>query len=205
LIYFVFNSYRYFFERGLGNVMPEARVGYKQREPKDENLLKDKIIDNGDGSITRFSYVKPKNNNLTSRTTEDLGNFQSHPVMKQWNYDEIAIENQTSGVCQGADYRIDLQGTHPNGPDGTPVNGVKKWANLQLQLGGAETGRRSAVEKAEEMRRQGKSTSLAEVHAPLNTKFPPKVFRRAFSESMDTGYQVWMKREEKKPKDYTGR
>ena len=104
--------------------MPE--VGYRQREQKDENLLKDKIIDKGDGSYTRFSFVKPKNDNLTSRTTEDLENFQTHPVIKQWSIDEILIQNPVSGVCQGADYRIDQQGTHPNGPDGTPVNGVKQ-------------------------------------------------------------------------------
>lgn len=81
-----------------------------------------------------------------------------------------------------------------NGPDGKSKPGVT-WANLQLQYGGTS---KHSIENANNMRRRGQSTSVAEVHAPVGVKFTVIAFPRAFFESnnwlRDGGLQVWMSR-----------
>ena len=146
---------------------------------------------NGDGSYTILE-LRPTTNLATS--LKDDKNWPGEiDVIKNWPWNQVPKGTESkSQVSVNCNWRIDLQGVHPNGPDGRQISGVN-WANLQIQLGGL--GKKSQ-DAARNRRSRGLSTTVAEIHVPVGVRFPLFAFQRAFAESQnkvrDGGAQVWM-------------
>ena len=160
----------------------------------------DIVFPNGDGSSTRFVLKPTTNLNQPLKSVNTGVGTGSHDVIRKWNRDAVTTTGSKSNIINNENWRIDQQGTHRNGPDGKSQPGVT-WANLQLQYGGTSTDSRNEANKLRSRGQGAKSTSVAEVNAPVGVKFSAKAFQRAFAESMsnarDGGVQIWMYRVEK--------
>lgn len=123
-----------------------------------------------------------------------------HEVIRKWGENAVITQGIRNRITITDNWRIDQQGTNNNGPDGRRDPRFI-WANLQIQYGGKSA--KSSLD-ANTLRGRGKSTSVAEVHAPLGVVFSTVAFQRAFAESAslarDGGVQVWMLKVDKNGK-----
>lgn len=141
--------------------------------------------------VASSTHVRTKRQSLEQIPTTNLmvvnGKDRTEvlSIISQWALSSVG-GNRGRTLYQTDNWRIDFQGTHP---DRTGKYRGLMWANLQVQLGGKS---RDSQQRAQKLRDKGKSTSVAEVHALVDSQVGAGIFQRAFTISLDNGVQVWI-------------
>jgi len=101
-------------------------------EGADRVLYNDIVFQNADGSSTRLVLRQTVINLNVPLAIKYSGTAD---VINQWKLDSVTTIGTKNQITINDNWRIDQQGTHPNGPNGASQPGVT-WANIQLQYGG---------------------------------------------------------------------
>lgn len=135
-------------------------------------------------TITQSSLVMiPTNELLVGLGRKDRAEVMD--IIGSWRHSFVG-GGRPRTLYSTENWRIDYQNDHP---DRTGKYKGLRWANLQIQMGGKS---RDSQERARKLRDDGLPTSVAEVHALVDSQVGAGIFQRAFTVSLDNRVQVWI-------------